>query len=104
MAWATASTLIKVVFVLVIIAVILDLIGFATPYWIAYEGHFYAYDRRLYYGYINSGLWRLCEEVRGGSTFCAGRPSGASKCLTFVMSLNGARHGKRYIRTVDVNS
>ncbi|XP_052761373.1 uncharacterized protein LOC128204072 isoform X5 [Mya arenaria] len=50
----TASTMIKVVFILSILGVILQLVGFATPYWNNYPSS-------------HRGLWKACHETFHGS-------------------------------------
>ncbi|XP_060555712.1 uncharacterized protein LOC132716451 isoform X1 [Ruditapes philippinarum] len=73
MAFATASTLIKVVLVLAMIGFVLDVIGFATPYWMSYSG----YDVHRRHVSVNGGLWRSCHE---GYSYISRRSSYYDQC------------------------
>ena len=78
-----APTLIKVTFILVIVAFILHIIGFFTPYWQSYEYEGYSLDYygRRYYGRIegHSGLWRGCSKT--GRYEVCGKPYRACESL-----------------------
>ncbi|XP_045181190.1 uncharacterized protein LOC123540326 isoform X4 [Mercenaria mercenaria] len=56
MALDSAPILLKVALVLLSIGFIIDIIGFATPYWQAYDGR----DIFGHHSEVNSGLWRTC--------------------------------------------
>lgn len=79
MAWGSAPTLLKVVFVLVLIAVVIDVIGFATAYWQSWEGR----DLFGHYNEGNSGLWKSCwsgYSARLGARYgTCGKAAGPSK-------------------------
>lgn len=75
MAWGSAPTLLKVVFVLVLIAVVIDLIGFATAYWQSWDGR----DLYGHHSEGNSGLWKTCWT--GYSSRIGGRFSSCGKAI-----------------------
>lgn len=75
MAWGSAPTLLKVVFVLSLIAFVLDLIGFATAYWQSWDGR----DRSGHFSEGNSGLWRHCWS--GYSPIVRGQYSACGKAI-----------------------
>ena len=86
--WNAAPTLIKVTVILVILAFILHIIGFFTPYWQSYEYDDYSLRvagyRNRWRGRIegHSGLWRSCQKYGRGYEQC-GKPYGA--CESFKL-------------------
>ncbi|XP_060555711.1 uncharacterized protein LOC132716450 [Ruditapes philippinarum] len=77
MAFAAASTLIKIALVLAMIGFLLAVIGFATPYWMSYSG----YDVHRRHVSVNSGLWRSCHE---GYSYYSRRSTYIEQCYKAV--------------------
>ena len=80
MAFATAPTLLKVVLILALIGFVVEVIGFATPYWVSYSG----YDYRRYQYSSHAGLWKACTEghdhYRGYTAERCGKAAGPGMC------------------------
>ena len=81
MGFGSVSLLMKINFVLIIIAVVIQILGLALPYWLDYDVGDTRFGPRQGNIHVHSGLWQTCF---GGNCISINNPSGKRMIYHFL--------------------